>query len=76
MKRYRTIQVEQHEISQVICDVCGREIKTDRFGYREDYLSVEKMWGYGSVHDGQTHCLDLCQDCYRKLLLDFTRKEG
>ena len=44
------------------CDCCGRKIDAER----EDYLHLEKQWGYFSQKDGENHVLDICEACYDK----------
>ena len=38
---------------------------------KEGILSVEKCWGYFSEKDGEIHELDLCEECYNKLIKQF-----
>ena len=33
----------------------------------EDFLHVEKDWGYFSKKDGMCHAFDLCEECVKKL---------
>ncbi|GHU53280.1 hypothetical protein AGMMS49975_10920 [Clostridia bacterium] len=58
-------------IEKVICNCCGEEIRKDKFGYFDDYISIEKTWGYGSEFDGETHVIDICSHCYGEWLLKF-----
>ena len=37
----------------------------------EDYLCVEKRWGYFSKKDNEVHRFELCEDCYDKLCASF-----
>ncbi|MCL2399186.1 MAG: hypothetical protein FWC91_05490 [Defluviitaleaceae bacterium] len=61
-----------HEaLDEVLCNLCGSQIKKNAFGYFEDYLSVTKTWGYGSPADGETHSFDLCYDCYADIVKRF-----
>ena len=52
-------------LTDVTCNVCGRGVSKDAFGYFEDHLSICKNWGYHSPYDGETHAIDLCIDCYQ-----------
>ncbi len=63
MKRYRNVAVIKKRINKVVCNGCGREIPL-----HSDYLAIDKTWGYGSEYDGERHCLDLCSDCYTRLI--------
>ena len=52
---------------EVSCNLCGRKVGKNDFGYFEDHLSVTKTWGYGTIADGETHSFDFCIDCYSDL---------
>ena len=56
------------ELASVQCNACGASINKNDFGYFDEYLSIEKHWGYPSEFDGETHNIDICEDCYKKLL--------
>ena len=71
MRQYIVNQKETKEIDKIICNQCGQEIPVIKGVAREDYLSVEKQWGYFSKKDGQTDTFDLCEDCYDKLAASF-----
>lgn len=47
-----------------ICNGCGKKINTDR----QDFLRIEKEWGYFSKKDMELHEICLCEECYDKLL--------
>lgn len=70
MKKFNQemIQKLEKKIDKVYCNACGREIKMNKYGYFDDYLTVEKRWSYGSRFDNQVHSFDLCQDCYNILI--------
>ena len=53
------------------CNMCGKLIEKNRFGYSEDALVVSKIWGYESPSDGETHTFCLCYDCYEDLAARF-----
>ncbi len=52
---------------KVICNVCGKELKKENDIVVEDFLHIEKRWGYFSEKDGQTHKLIICENCYDEL---------
>ena len=52
------------ELQDVRCNCCGNKVNKNEFNYFDDYISIEKSWGYHSPSDGETHCFDLCADCY------------
>lgn len=49
----------------VYCNMCGK--KMDFYDIQEN-LSLRGEMGYGSVHDGECYCLDLCCECMDKLI--------
>ena len=71
MRQYIIHQKETKEIDKIICNQCGKEIPVVKGVAGEDYLSVEKCWGYFSKKDGQTDTFELCEDCYDKLVASF-----
>ncbi len=58
----------------IVCNKCGRHITKDRFGYHEEYLTVDKQWGFHSDFDGERHEFDLCVNCYGEIIRDFKIK--
>ncbi len=74
MEQRGKVTVEKEVVEQVFCNMCGREIKKDSFGNFEDYLHVEKSWGYASQKDGETQRFDLCEDCCDRLIQSFRIK--
>lgn len=71
MRQYREELKETKEIRQIICNKCGREIPVSKGVPAEDYLEVEKRWGYPSDKDNQVDRFDLCEDCYDELVRSF-----
>ena len=58
-------------VESTLCNMCGEQLIVNDFGYTEDYLSIQKTWGFGSEMDGQTHNIDLCINCYKKFISEF-----
>lgn len=58
---------EEKQLSQVICNGCGKEICTAQ----ADYFHAEKTWGYFSAQDGRRDAFDLCEECYEKMIAGF-----
>ncbi|MCL2572290.1 MAG: hypothetical protein FWE11_07785 [Defluviitaleaceae bacterium] len=52
------------ELTDVSCNVCGRDVDKNVSGYFEDHLTISKSWGYHSPYDGEIHAIDVCVDCY------------
>lgn len=71
MRQYRTEIKEIKEIDKIICNKCGKEIKVVRGVAQEEFLSVEKRWGYFSNKDNREDTFDLCEDCYDELVASF-----
>ena len=46
------------------CNMCGKRIKEEAGILKEDYLVIEKKWGYFSEKDGEIHKIRLCEECY------------
>jgi len=76
MKTRGTVKVEKQEkiIQDIFCNICGEKIHKNEYGYYDDFLSIEKKWGYHSDFDGEIHCIDVCQTCYKKLLDNLLHK--
>ena len=72
METYKTILKEVRVRDEVYCDCCGRKIDTEG----EDYLHLEKQWGYFSQKDGENHVLDICEECYDKWRSCFSLRFG
>ncbi|NLJ88005.1 MAG: hypothetical protein GX327_04385 [Epulopiscium sp.] len=71
MRKYKAVSVEKEIIDEVYCNVCGEKIKKISSNQFEDYLHVEKVWGYHSNNDGKKDEFDVCQVCYEKWLKSF-----
>ena len=74
MRQYRTEKKEINELDKIICNKCGRVIEVVRGVAREEYLAVDKRWGYFSNKDNQEDSFDLCEDCYDELVASFKIK--
>lgn len=53
-----------------LCNHCGQVIKDDGPIY-EDFLKVEKKWGYFSDKDLEIHTFYLCECCYDQIIKNF-----
>lgn len=63
--------VIEHKLDTVVCNACGNEIVKNANGYFQDYIHIEKQWGYFSEKDGECHTLDICEDCYNQMIKGF-----
>ena len=71
MRQYKTEKQEIKEIDKIICNKCGKEIEVIRGVAQEDFLEVNKRWGYFSNKDNQEDVFDLCEDCYDEFVASF-----
>lgn len=59
------------ELVKVVCNGCKRELRVKNQIALDDWLSVDKTWGYFSGKDGTVHSFDLCEECYDRLIKGF-----
>lgn len=59
-------------IIEVICNGCGKIIPVEKGIAAEDYISVQKIWGYFSNKDGEYHSWELCEQCYDRIVKQFS----
>lgn len=71
MRQYKKDTIEVRELDKIICNKCGKEIEVIRGVSQEDFLEVNKRWGYFSNKDNQEDTFDLCEDCYDELVASF-----
>jgi hypothetical protein len=57
---------------KMFCNVCGKPI--DQICEDQAVVSIHNRIGYGSKYDGDEIDLDICCDCFDKLIDDFTEK--
>lgn len=53
------------------CNRCGREFYTVNNILKEEYIWVEKKFGYFSGKDGEKHSFCLCEKCYDEIVKEF-----
>ena len=56
---------EKHMIR---CNACGKEQAVSTEGIQEEFLKIQKTWGYFSEKDGEVHRFSLCEACYDRIL--------
>lgn len=71
MRTFKTILVEHKEVEDIFCNLCGQKVPVKVFNFGQDYLHIEKDWGYNSDYDGEVHTIDICMSCYKKLISSF-----
>ena len=60
-------QVEQEEVVDVMCDVCGESTMKE---FAHEFAKLEVTWGFGSDgRDGEQHEIHFCQKCYEDMLI-------
>lgn len=57
--------------TRLICNLCGKDIGESSSLIKEDYLLIQKNWGYFSKKDGQRHSICLCETCYDQWITTF-----
>ncbi len=71
---YRVTDSKKKEIEYVICNMCGKKLEKDEYGYFPDFFHGEITWGYNSNKDGRTDIFDLCEQCYDNFVSEFQIK--
>lgn len=56
---------------KIFCNRCSKEICVKEDIEKADYLKIEKNWGYFSNKDGICHKMNICEDCYDKIIAEF-----
>lgn len=51
----------------VLCNKCGKKLKTSGDIVHEDFIEINKAWGWFSKKDGQTHKCIICEECCEEL---------
>jgi len=69
MLKLESQTVTSMQLTDVVCDNCGKSCKTRDGNF--EYGELNGDWGYGSRWDGEQHAAHLCQDCWQKLLDSF-----
>ena len=50
--------------------MCGKTIVFGEGHDKEDYVLIQKEWGYFSNKDGKKYTLRMCEDCFDRLTSD------
>lgn len=75
MVNYRPTNFKKKEIDyDVVCNMCGKKLEKDKYGYFPDYFHGEMTWGYNSRKDGRRDVFDLCEKCYDNFINGFKIK--
>lgn len=69
MRRYEIVTKQIEMIDQIVCDICGVAINKNEHDIFDDFLHIEKTWGYNSNKDGKSYSFDVCEKCFEKIFL-------
>lgn len=67
MRRYS----ENGQLETVCCNQCGKKLAVKDGILREGAVCLDYAWTYFSEKDGEVHHLDLCEECYDRLVAEF-----
>lgn len=56
------------------CHCCGKEFDINGDIYMEEFLHIEKEWGYFSSQDGTDFSADVCEHCLMEWVKTFKYK--
>jgi hypothetical protein len=56
------------KLDSICCDACGESCKKEGFQNNEHAL-LTAVWGYDSKKDLTRHEIDLCEDCFDKVIV-------
>lgn len=54
-----------------VCNKCGKTFNKVNDIYHEDFLEVNKDWGFFSTKDGKTYKFAMCEECCESLVRSF-----
>lgn len=62
-------KVFRDEVCDVICDICSRScLKSEAAMYSAEFAVLNAQWGYWSRKDGQNCTLEICEECFDKIM--------
>ncbi len=67
MRRY----VSTNKKLVIICNRCGKVIKTKKDVALEGVFGTRYNWNYYSKKDTEIHLFDLCESCYDEMVKNF-----
>ncbi|MBR1865644.1 MAG: hypothetical protein IJ801_03970 [Lachnospiraceae bacterium] len=59
-----------------VCNKCGKRLKVEKGIPKEDFVQVQKTWGYFSKKDGTIQRFIICEDCLEQLEKEFVIPSG
>lgn len=67
MEMKEIMQGQNLKKEEILCNCCGRPLKSRNGLLMEDAFKAVKEWGYFSKKDLQVHSFTLCEECYDKI---------
>jgi len=61
------------KLDSVFCDVCGKDCKKQD-AHNSEHALLSATWGYDSRKDLIRHDVDLCEDCFDRVI-DFLKSQ-
>lgn len=63
---------------KIYCNCCGKQIqmKENTQIALEDFVFIEKSWGYFSEKDGIRHKMHICESCFDEWVKTFALAPG
>ena len=62
----------REKLSAVICNQCGKKMKVENGIMMEGCCHVETPFSYFSQKDGHRYLFDLCEECYDRMIAEFS----
>lgn len=72
MRIFDKIKIDEKIVMQVICNQCGKNMKTEEGILKEGCFHVDYSFDYFSNKDGYKFSFDLCEECFDHLVAGFT----
>ena len=69
--RYKDVTITEHKLHSITCDSCGKVFHDP---IMDAITSFSIDFGFGSKYDGETWCIDLCDDCIDKVFHDVKKE--
>ncbi len=74
------VYIDNNILKEMFCDCCKRKIHVENGIVKEGVFSIDYSWGYFSKKDGEIHSIDLCEECYDRIMkennISIFRKEN
>ena len=71
MRKYKEKELREVELTNLVCNQCGKELLVEEGILKEGCFSIEYAFDYFSNKDGYIYSFDLCEDCFDKLIKGF-----